>query len=281
MPAQHTPRHQQDSGSQRSSPSSSTHSQFQHHVRHSDEREKEISFDHFYAVFDSEDQINNMSRILAGRPELILRTYMIHHCRATTNRLIDEIKRQKAIALKFFQQSKQQGLQDVVRPFLHGNDLENNDNRQALSLPPPVPTPRYPAIPVVPPQSPSPISIPRSSSSKTTPAHDSSQFLLTQLVLPEQGSQSSSSSSAVLHPLGTIHNPIVINDGDVDDETETEEDDSGLPSLWVPPVFQYETLCTHCEQGNHAAIDCDYFQCPTCHVYAPGHTPTNCFFCHD
>ena len=280
MPAQRTPRHQPGSDSRRSSSSLSPCSPSPTRAHVNDARR--ISFDHYYAMFDNDDQIADMSRILAGRPELILRTYMIHHCRRTTKRLLGEIQRQRAIALEFFERSEEYGLQNVVHPFLLRSDDENNDNRSpspALSL---LPISRTPTSSVVPPQSPSPIPVPHPSSSQMTPPHNPRpscpQHPPTSLTIPGLDLQPTPGLSTGPHQLGSIHNPILV---DEDDETESVEDDRDPPQLWLPPVFRHATLCTNCELGNHAYIDCDYFQCPTCHTYAPGHTATDCFFYYD
>jgi hypothetical protein len=83
-------------------------------------------------------------------------------------------------------------------------------------------------------------------------------------------------SSLPLPPLGTIRNPIVVDDDEDDiDRLFSRSSHHEARSTFTTPTLQL-LHCQDCTNGNHYYFDCPQYICDHCLMHAPHHRESNC-----
>jgi hypothetical protein len=86
-------------------------------------------------------------------------------------------------------------------------------------------------------------------------------------------------SSLPLPPLGTIGNPIVVDDDEDDiDRLFSHPSHHEAQSTFTTPTLQL-LHCQDCTNGNHYYFDCPQYICDHCLMHAPHHSESNCPNC--
>jgi hypothetical protein len=83
-------------------------------------------------------------------------------------------------------------------------------------------------------------------------------------------------SSLPLSPLGTIRNPIVVNDDEDDiDRLFSRPSYHEVRSTFSTPTLQL-LHCQDCTDGNHYYFNCPQYICDHCLMHAPHHRVSDC-----
>jgi hypothetical protein len=217
----------------------------------------------FTELIESPEDYDRIQTALFGRYDLTFKTMMYKHIHEMTERLREEIHRQLVIAVQLFDEMVNAGLREQLgnigrEPLviIEQEEIEVHEPDDIESLPPYRRTPS-PDVPLIP-------SIPR----RPTPPVDICFPLIP--VTPLEEVCERMTRYEISTPEGSRQNPILIIDED--NENDDTEDEFATPSS--------DIFCYHCHHCGHVYYDCVDYQCDNCHVYAPGHPISDCYYAH-
>jgi hypothetical protein len=217
----------------------------------------------FTELIENPEDYDRIQAANFGRYDLTFKTMMFRHIYKTTEQLRMEIRRQWTIAMRLFDEMANEGLHqrlgDIGRePIvpLEPEQIEVLEQEDLDPLPPYRRTPS-PDVPLIP-------SIPR----RPTPSIDVCFPSIPVTPLEEVCERMTQHEISTLE--GSRQNPILIIDED--DENDDAEDEFVTPSS--------DIFCYHCHHCGHVYYDCVDYQCDNCHVYAPGHMISDCYYAH-
>src|SRR5277367_3261370 len=188
---------------QRTSPSSASSSpSCSPYQRQQRRQTTPLNFNIFFRLFRYADQYEAMQQRLFGRPDMMWKVQMVRHIWNTTDWLLDEVDRQRAEALRLWDQSETGGVHELLEP-----DWQSGDEHSLSSYDEDKnPLPR---------RSPSPSR--HSSQRRQTPKPDEEPSVR---IITQPSS-----------PLGTRENPIIV----IDDDEPTDSSSSFPYALFPEP----------------------------------------------
>ena len=218
----------------------------------------------FDDLIDLPEDYERVQIMLFGRNDLTLKTMMYKHIHETTKRLREELHQQSVTAVRLFDDMVNTGLLQQLGELgrepqlvdIEQEEIEVQNPEEIDPLPPyrRTPSPDVPLITTTP-QRPTPLVEMCFPPLPVTPLEEVCDRM---------------TRYEINSPEGSRQNPILVIDEDDDDDDTL--DDFATPSS--------DIFCYHCHHCGHVYYDCVDYQCDNCHVFAPGHPISDCFYAH-
>jgi hypothetical protein len=221
-----------------------------------------ISLLDYGRLLSEEDTFDEVMATIGHRRSLVNQSKMIRHLWLTSRRLLEEVDKQRHEARRIFTQMERMGLQQE----LYGSRFTASPvrGRSEQSTPSVSPLSTQPSC--------SPLS------SQPSQFHSCEETVINNDLSDYHESEAplTSLSSLPLPPLGTIGNPIVVDDDEDDiDRLFSRPSYHEARSTFTTPTLQL-LHCRDCTNGSHYYFECPQYICDHCLMHAPHHRESDC-----
>jgi hypothetical protein len=221
-----------------------------------------ISLLDYGRLLSDEETFDEVMATIGHRQSLVNQSKTIRHLWLTSRRLLEEVDRQRHEAQRIFTRMERMGLQQE----LYGSrftalPVRGRSERSTPSVSPLSTQPSYSSL-----------------SSQPSQFHSCEETVINDDLSDYHESEAplASLSSLPLPPLGTIGNPIVVDDDEDDiDRLFSRPSHHEARSTFSTPTLQL-LHCQDCTNGNHYYFDCPQYICDHCLMHAPHHRVSDC-----
>jgi hypothetical protein len=213
-------------------------------------------------LLSDEDTFDEVMATIGHQRSLVNQSKTIRHLWLTSRRLLEEVDRQRHEAWRIFTQMERMGLQqELYGSWFTASPVRGRSERSTPSVSLLSTQPSYSSL-----------------SSQPSQFHSCEETVINDDLSDYHESEAplTSLSSLPLPPLGTIGNPIVVDD----DKDDIDRLFNRLSYHEARLTFSTPTLqllhCQDCTDGNHYYFDCPQYICNHCLMHAPHHRVSNC-----
>jgi hypothetical protein len=221
-----------------------------------------ISLLDYGRLLSEEETFDEVMATIGHRRSLVNQSKTIRHLWLISRRLLEEVDRQRLEAQRIFTRMEQMGLQqELYGSHFTASLVRGRSERSTPSVSPLSTQPSYSSL-----------------SSQPSQFHSCEETVINDDLSDYQESEVplASLSSLPLLPLGTIGNPIVVDDDEDDiDRLFSCPSYHEARSTFTTPTLQL-LHCQDCTDGNHYYFDCPQYICDHCLMHAPHHRVSDC-----
>jgi hypothetical protein len=221
-----------------------------------------ISLLDYGRLLSEEDTFDKVMATIGHRRSLVNQSKTIRHLWLTSRRLLEEVDRQQHEARRIFARMERMGLQqELYGSQFTASPVQGRSERSTPSVSLLSTQPSYSSL-----------------SSQPSQFHSCEETMINDDLSDYQESEVPLASllSLPLPPLGTIRNPIVVDDDEDDiDRLFNRPSYHEAQSTFSTPTLQL-LHCQDCTDGNHYYFDCPQYICDHCLMHAPHHRVSDC-----
>jgi hypothetical protein len=221
-----------------------------------------ISLLDYGRLLSDEDTFDEVMATIGHRQSLVNQSKTIRHLWLTSRCLLEEVDKQRHEARRIFARMERMSLQqELYGSRFTASPVQGRSERSTPLVSPLSTQPSYSSL-----------------SSQPSQFHSCEETMINDDLSDYQESKVplTSLSSLPLPPLGTIGNPIVVDDNKDDiDRWFNRPSYHEAQSTFTTPTLQL-LHCQDCTDGNHYYFECPQYICDHCLMHALHHRVSNC-----